>query len=240
MFIPRTLAQDDPRRRHRAWAARLIVDGSRRAGAVPRAVGEHHGRPGEPGGRARSPRATSAPQRDATFTSESRTEEARGSRPPTRSCRSPRRSSRRPTTGRTSSSPTTRWSGGSPACSSCATRGSLDGAEVTDRLSNDAPHIPFAWRAAGGRHRHRSLGGDRRRPAARASGRSSPIRSARTSWSRPAARVRDLVTTDLEGAERELAGDLAAALRGADARSPTRRRPPSRSPRPGPRCRRSR
>ena len=131
-------------RRHRPWP-RADRHGSRRAGAVPRAVGEHHGRPGEPGGRARSPRATFA--RSATR-------------------RSPRRAAPRrrraqaadevvPVT-ETIKSPTDNQEDQLLAYDTMARRvarvlelrdrGSLEGDEVIDRLSNDAPLIPFAWR----------------------------------------------------------------------------------------------
>ena len=208
MFIPRTLAQDDPRAGTGfgralivtilvALALFLVLSANITVGQENLAVGEI------------APRDIRA-QRDATFTSESRTEEARAQAadevvPVTETVKSPtdnqedqllaydtmvRRVAR---------------------VLELRDRGSLEGDEVTDRLSNDAPDIPFAWRqpvadidtvrweaiAAAGRTGVGTILAD-------------PVREDELFEART--RVRDLVTTDLEGAERELAGALAAAF----------------------------
>ena len=208
MFIPRTLAQDDPRAGTGlgralivtvlvALALFLVLSANITVGQENLAVGEI------------APRDIRA-QRDATFTSESRTEEARAQAadevvPVTETIKSPtdnqedqllaydtmvRRVAR---------------------VLELRDRGSLEGDEVTDRLSNDAPDIPFAWRqpvadidtvrweaiAAAGRTGVGTILAD-------------PVREDELFEART--RVRDLVTTDLEGAERELAGALAAAF----------------------------
>ncbi len=207
MFIPRTLAQDDPRAGTGlgralivtvlvALALFLVLSANITVGQENLAVGEI------------APRDIRA-QRDATFTSESRTEEARAQAadevvPVTETIKSPtdnqedqllaydtmvRRVAR---------------------VLELRDRGSLEGDEVIDRLSNDAPLIPFAWRqpvadidtvrweaiSAAGRTGVGTILAD-------------PVREDELFEART--RVRDLVTTDLEGAERELAGALAAA-----------------------------
>jgi len=89
--------------------------------------------------------------------------------------------------------------------------GSIDDAEVLSRLANDAEVIPFAQRAAV------AAMSVQRWNAVTEAGRvalgtilADPIREDDLFATR--SEVHDLVTTDLEGAERELAGDLAAAL----------------------------
>ena len=90
-------------------------------------------------------------------------------------------------------------------------RGSLEGDELLDRLANDAPHVPFAWRqliAEFDTERWEAVA-----PAGRTGLETilvDPIREDDLFDTRN--RVRDLVTTDLEGVERELAGALAAAF----------------------------
>jgi putative nucleotidyltransferase with HDIG domain len=207
MFIPRTLAQDDPRAGTGlaralivtvlvALALFLVLSANITVGQENLAVGEI------------APRDIRA-QRDTTFTSESRTEELRAQAadevvPVTETVKSPtdnqedqllaydtmvRRVAR---------------------VLELRDRGSLEGDEVTDRLSNDAPLVPFAWRqpiadidtvrweaiSAAGRTGVGTILAD---PV-----REDELLEART-------RVRDLVTTDLAGSERELAGALAAA-----------------------------
>jgi cyclic-di-AMP phosphodiesterase PgpH len=207
MFIPRTLAQDDPRAGRGlgralivtvlvAVALFLVLSANITVGQENLAVGEI------------APRDIRA-QRDATFTSESRTEEARAQAadevvPVTETVKSPtdnqedqllaydtmvRRVAR---------------------VLELRDRGSLEGQEVTDRLSNDAPLIPFAWREQVAEI------DTIRWEAVSAAGRTGvgtiladPVREDELFEVRT--RVRDLVTTDLEGAERELAGSLAAA-----------------------------
>src|SRR6187399_580080 len=89
--------------------------------------------------------------------------------------------------------------------------GSIDDADVLSRLANDAEEIPFAQRAAV------AAMSVQRWNAVSEAGRialgttlADPIREDDLFATR--SEVHDLVTTDLEGAERELAGDLAAAL----------------------------
>jgi putative nucleotidyltransferase with HDIG domain len=207
MFIPRTLAQDDPRAGRGlgralivtvlvALALFLVLSANITVGQENLAVGEI------------APRDIRA-QRDATFTSDSRTEELRAQAadevaPVTETVKSPtdnqedqllaydtmvRRVAR---------------------VLELRDRGSLEGDEVIDRLSNDVPLVPFAWRqpiadidtvrweaiSAAGRTGVSTILAD---PV-----REDDLFEART-------RVRDLVTTDLAGSERELAGALAAA-----------------------------
>jgi putative nucleotidyltransferase with HDIG domain len=207
MFIPRTLAQDDPRAGRGlgralivtvlvALALFLLLSANITVGQENLAVGEI------------APRDIRA-QRDATFTSDSRTEELRAQAadevaPVTETVKSPtdnqedqllaydtmvRRVAR---------------------VLELRDRGSLEGDEVIDRLSNDVPLVPFAWRqpiadidtvrweaiSAAGRTGVSTILAD---PV-----REDDLFEART-------RVRDLVTTDLAGSERELAGALAAA-----------------------------
>jgi putative nucleotidyltransferase with HDIG domain len=207
MFIPRTLAQDDPRAGRGlgralivtvlvALALFLVLSANITVGQENLAVGEI------------APRDIRA-QRDATFTSDSRTEELRAQAadevaPVTETVKSPtdnqedqllaydtmvRRVAR---------------------VLELRDRGSLEGDEVIDRLSNDVPLVPFAWRqpiadidtvrweaiSAAGRTGVSTILAD---PV-----REDDLFEART-------RVRDLVTTNLAGSERELAGALAAA-----------------------------
>jgi cyclic-di-AMP phosphodiesterase PgpH len=206
MFIPRTLAQDDPRAGRGlaralivtvlvALALFLVLSANITVGQENLAVGEI------------APRDIRA-QRDATFTSESRTEEARAQAadevvPVTETIKSP----------------TDNQEDQLLAFDTMTRRvarvlelrdsGSLEGDEVIDRLTIDAPLIPFAWRravadidtvrweaiAAAGRMGVETILAD-------------PVREDELFEVR--GRVRDLVTTDLAGAERELAGALAA------------------------------
>ena len=206
MFIPRTLAQDDPRAGRGlaralivtvlvALALFLVLSANITVGQENLAVGEI------------APRDIRA-QRDATFTSESRTEEARAQAadevvPVTETIKSP----------------TDNQEDQLLAYDTMTRRvarvlelrdsGSLEGDEVIDRLTIDAPLIPFAWRqpvadidtvrweaiAAAGRMGVETILAD-------------PVREDELFEVR--GRVRDLVTTDLAGAERELAGALAA------------------------------
>jgi putative nucleotidyltransferase with HDIG domain len=207
MFIPRTLAQDDPRAGTGlgralivtvlvAVALFLVLSANITVGQENLAIGEI------------APRDIRA-QRDATFTSESRTEEARAQAadevvPVTE----------------TTKSPTDNQEDQLLAYDTMARRvarvlelrdrGSLEGDEVLERLTNDAPLIPFAWR------QQVAEIDTTRWEAISAAGRTGvgtiladPIREDELFEART--RVRDLVTTDLEGAERELAGALAAA-----------------------------
>jgi len=208
MFIPRTLAQDDPRAGRGlaralivtvlvALALFLVLSANITVGQENLAVGEI------------APRDIRA-QRDATFTSESRTEEARAQAadevvPVTETIKSP----------------TDNQEDQLLAFDTMTRRvarvlelrdsGSLEGDEVIDRLTIDAPLIPFAWRravadidtvrweaiAAAGRMGVETILAD-------------PVREDELFEVR--GRVRDLVTTDLAGAERELAGALAAVF----------------------------
>ena len=207
MFIPRTLAETDPRGGHGlaralivivlvATALFLVLSANITVGQENLEVGQI------------APRDIRA-QRDTTFPSESRTEEAQAQAadevvPVTETIKSPtdnqedqllefdtmtRRVDR---------------------VLDLRDRGSLEGDEIIDRLVEDAPLIPFAWRqavadvdtnrweqvAAAGRVALETILAD---PV-----REDDLFDVRT-------RVRDLVTTDLQGAERELAGALAAA-----------------------------
>ena len=207
MFIPRTLAQDDPRAGTGlaralivtvlvALALFLVLSANITVGQENLAVGEI------------APRDIRA-QRDATFTSESRTEEAKA-----------QAADEVVAVTETIKSPTDNQEDQLLAYDTMVLRvarvlelrdrGSLEGDEVTDRLSNDAPLVPFAWRqpiadidsvrweaiSAAGRTGVGTILAD-------------PVREDDLSEART--RVRDLVTTDLAGSERELAGALAAA-----------------------------
>jgi putative nucleotidyltransferase with HDIG domain len=89
--------------------------------------------------------------------------------------------------------------------------GDLDGAELVERLETDAPAIPFARRGLVAEMplaRWTTVAEAAR--AAVATALAEPIREDELEATRTA--VRDLVTTDLEGDERALAGDLAAAF----------------------------
>jgi hypothetical protein len=87
--------------------------------------------------------------------------------------------------------------------------GTLTGDELIQRLTNDAPAIPFARRASVAEMdtTRWSIVADGARVAI-ATVLADPIRQDELVATRTA--VRDLVTTDLEGDERALAGDLAA------------------------------
>jgi cyclic-di-AMP phosphodiesterase PgpH len=208
MFIPRTLAQADPRAGHGlaralivivlvAAALFLVLSANITVGQENLEVG------------AIAPRDIRA-QRDTTFESESRTEEARAQAadevvPVTETIKSPTDNLEDQllmydtTTRRVDRVLDLRDSG------------SLEGDEVLERLSNDAPDIPFAWRqaiadfdtirweqvAAAGRTGLETILAD-------------PIREDDMFETRN--RVRDLITTDLDGTERELAGALAASF----------------------------
>ena len=208
MFIPRTLAQDDPRAGRGlaralivtvlvALALFLVLSANITVGQENLAVGEI------------APRDIRA-QRDTTFTSESRTEEARAQAadevvPVTETIKSPADNQEDQLlaydtmTRRVARVLELRDSG------------SLEGDEVIGRLTIDAPDIPFAWRqpvadidtvrweaiAAAGRMGVATILAD-------------PVREAELFEVR--GRVHDLVTTDLAGAEREMAGALAAAF----------------------------
>ena len=208
MFIPRTLAQSDPRAGRGlarammvivlvAAAIFLVLSANITVGQENLAVGVI------------SPRDIRA-QRDTTFQSESRTEEARAQAaaevvPVTETVKSPRDNQedqllRYDTTDRQVD-----------RVHALRDSGSLEGSEVEARLADDAPLVPFAWRRAVA-----ELDTNRWQQVS-AAGRTAletiladPIREDDLFEIRN--RVRDLVTTDLEGAERELAGALAAAF----------------------------
>ena len=207
MFIPRTLAQDDPRAGTGlaralivtvlvALALFLVLSANITVGQENLAVGEI------------APRDIRA-QRDTTFTSESRTEELRAQAadevvPVTETVKSP--SDNQEDQLLAYDTMVLRVA----RVLELRDRGSLEGDEVTDRLSNDVPLVPFAWRqpiadidsvrweaiSAAGRTGVGTILAD-------------PVREDDLSEART--RVRDLVTTDLAGSERELAGALAAA-----------------------------
>jgi putative nucleotidyltransferase with HDIG domain len=89
--------------------------------------------------------------------------------------------------------------------------GAIEGAEVVDRIASDAPAIPFVQRSAVAQldaTRWQAVAGAAR--VALETILADPIREDALFEVRNT--VRDLVTTDLQGAERELAGDLAAAF----------------------------
>ena len=208
MFIPRTLAQADANAgRGLARALIVIVLVATALFIVLSAnitVGQENLTPGEI-----APRDIRA-QRDMTFTSDSRTEELRAQAaeevtPVTETIKSPADNQEDQllaydTMMRRVS-----------LVLELRDRGSLEGNELTDRLANDAPLIPFAWRqvvaefetgrwevvAPAGRMGLETILAD-------------PIREDDLLDTRN--RVHDLVTTDLAGAERELAGALAAAF----------------------------
>jgi hypothetical protein len=208
MFIPRTLAQADPRA-GRGLARALIVIALVAAAlflvlSANITVGQENLEEGQI-----APRDIRA-QRDTTFTSDSRTEELRAQAadevvPVTETVKSPtdnqedqlalydtmtRRVDR---------------------VLDLRDRGSLEGEAVVARVANDAPNIPFAWRQTVA-----DVATDQWEAIA-AAGRtglgtilSDPLREDDLFEARN--RVHDLVTTDLEGADRELAGALAAAF----------------------------
>ena len=206
MFIPRTLAQSDPRAgRGLARALIVIVMVGAALFLVLSAnitVGQENLVVGQI-----APRDIRA-QRDQTFTSESRTDEARAQA----------EDEVVPVT-ETIKSPTDNQEDQLLAYDTMTRRvdrvlelrdgGSLEDDEVADRLTDDVPLIPFSSRqsiakvdttrwesiAAAGRT---ALGTVLADPI-----REDDLGDVRTS-------VRDLVTTDLAGAERELAGTLAA------------------------------
>ncbi len=208
MFIPRTLAQADPNAgRGLARALIVIVLVATALFIVLSAnitVGQENLIPGEI-----APRDIRA-QRDATFTSDSRTEELRAQAaaevvPVTETIKSPTDNQEDQLLAYDTM--TRRVS----LVLDLRDRGSLEGDEIFDRLANDAPDIPFAWRqliaefdperweavASAGRMGLETILAD-------------PIRQDDLFDTRN--RVHDLVTTDLEGTERELAGALAAAF----------------------------
>ena len=208
MFIPRTLAQADPNAgRGLARALIVIVLVATALFIVLSAnitVGQENLIPGEI-----APRDIRA-QRDATFTSDSRTEELRAQAaaevvPVTETIKSPTDNQEDQLLAYDTM--TRRVS----LVLDLRDRGSLEGDEIFDRLANDAPDIPFAWRqliaefdperweavASAGRMGLETILAD-------------PIREDDLFDTRN--RVHDLVTTDLEGTERELAGALAAAF----------------------------
>jgi cyclic-di-AMP phosphodiesterase PgpH len=207
VFIPRTLAQADPNAgRGLARALIVIVLVATALFIVLSAnitVGQENLTPGEI-----APRDIRA-QRDMTFTSDSRTEELRAQAaeevtPVTETIKSPADNQEDQLLAYDTMSRRV------ALVLDLRDRGSLEGDELTDRLANDAPLIPFAWRQV-----IAELDAERWDAVAPA-GRmgletilADPIREDDLRDTRN--RVHDLVTTDLEGAERELAGALAAA-----------------------------
>jgi cyclic-di-AMP phosphodiesterase PgpH len=205
MFIPRTLAQTDPRAGGLARAMIVIVLVGVALFLVLSAnitVGQENLEVGQI-----APRDIRA-QRDTTFTSDSRTEEARAQAA----------AEVVPVT-ETIKSPTDNLEDQLLAYDTVTRRvdrvlalrdaGALEGDELDDRLTDDAPEIPFSWRRAVA-----DIDTNRWEQVAVA-GRTAletilvdPIREDDLFETRN--RVRDLVTTDLQGAERELAGALAA------------------------------
>ncbi len=208
MFIPRTLARADPR--GGTGLARALIVIALVAAALflvlsaNITVGQENLEVGEI-----APRDIRA-QRDTTFTSESRTEEARAQAadevvPVTETIKSPTDNQEDQLLAYDTMTRRV------DRVIDLRDRGSLEGEEVAERLANDAALIPFAWRqtvaeltteqwaavAAAGRMGLETILAD-------------PLREDDLFEARN--RVRDLVTTDLEGADRELAGALAAAL----------------------------
>jgi putative nucleotidyltransferase with HDIG domain len=207
MFIPRTLARADPHAgRGLARALIVIVLVATALFIVLSAnitVGQENLIPGEI-----APRDIRA-QRDATFTSDSRTEELRAQAaaevvPVTETIKSP--TDNREDQLLAYDTMVRRVN----LVLDLRDRGSLESDELLDRLANDVPLIPFAWRqliAEFDTERWEAVA-----PAGRTgldTILADPIREDDLFDTRN--RVHDLVTTDLEGAERELAGALAAA-----------------------------
>ena len=208
MFIPRTLAQTDPRAGG-ALARAVIV-----AGLVATAifiilsanitVGQENLEVGQ-----LAPRDIRA-QRDQTFTSASRTEEARDAAadqviPVTETIKSP---------GDNQEDQLLAFD----ALSRRVIRvleerdaGTLEGQEIVDRLTADAPLLPFTHRplvADLSVTRWRMVGNGAR--LAIETTLADPIREDALFEARD--RARELVTTDLPAEQREVAGDLAAAF----------------------------
>ncbi len=209
MFIPRTLAQDDPRAgRGLARALIVIVLVAAALFLVLSAnitVGQENLEVGEI-----APRDIRA-QRDTTFTSESRTEEAAG--PGRRRGRSGHRDDQVADGQPGGPAPRLRHDDPAGRPGARPARPRLARGRRGDRPAGErrAGH-PVRLAPAGRRDGHRSLGDGRgggpdgpRDDPRRSRPRGGPVRGPRN-------RVRDLVTTDLEGAERELAGALAAAF----------------------------
>jgi putative nucleotidyltransferase with HDIG domain len=207
MFIPRTLAQADPNAgRGLARALIVIVLVAATLFIVLSAnitVGQENLTPGEI-----APRDIRA-QRDMTFTSDSRTEELQAQAaeevtPVTETIKSPADNQEDQLLAYDTMSRRV------ALVLDLRDRGSLEEDELTDRLANDVPLIPFAWRqviAEFDAERWEAVA-----PAGRMGLETilaDPIGEDDLPETR--ARVHDLVTTDLEGTERELAGALAAA-----------------------------
>jgi cyclic-di-AMP phosphodiesterase PgpH len=206
MFIPRTLAQSDPNAGPGlARALIVIVLVAVALFLVLSAnitVGQENLVPGEI-----APRDIRA-QRDLTFTSDSRTEELRAQAaeevtPVTETIKSPTDNQEDQLLAYDTMTRRV------DLVLDLRDRGSLEGDELLDRLANDAPLIPFAWR------QEISEFSPERWDAVASAGRmgletilADPIREDDLVDTRN--RVHDLVTTDLEGPERELAGALAA------------------------------
>ena len=208
MFIPRTLAQADPFA-GRGLARALIVIAIVAIAlflvlSANITVGQENLEVGEIA--SRDIRA----QRDTTFTSDSRTEEARAQAadevvPVTETIKSP--TDNREDQLLAYDTMTRRVD----RVLDLRDRGSLDGDEVIARIAADAPLIPFSWRKSVAEidtTRWENVSGAGR--IALETILADPVREDDLFAVRN--RVGDLVTTDLEGAERELAGALAAAL----------------------------
>jgi cyclic-di-AMP phosphodiesterase PgpH len=207
MFIPRTLAQSDPHAGRGlaralivivlvASALFLVLSANITVGQENLVVGQI------------APRDIRA-QRDTTFTSESRTEELRAQAadevvPVTETIKSP---------GDNQEDQLLAYDTMTRRVDrvlDLRDTGALEADEIADRLGDDTPLIPFAWRqsiaeidttrwasvAVAGRAALETILAD-------------PIREDALVEVRT--QVRDLVTTDLAGEERELAGSLAAA-----------------------------
>ena len=207
MFIPRTLAQADPnagRGLARALIVIVLVAGALfLVLSANITVGQENLVPGEI-----APRDIRA-QRDLTFTSDRRTEELRAQAaeevtPVTETIKSPADNQEDQLLAYDTMSRRV------VLVLDLRDRGSLEGDALLDRLANDVPLIPFAWRQSIAEF------SPPRWEAVAAAGRmglgtilADPIREDELVDTRN--RVLDLVTTDLEGTERELAGALAAA-----------------------------
>jgi cyclic-di-AMP phosphodiesterase PgpH len=206
MFIPRTLAETDPRAGHGlaraliviaiiAASLFLVMSANITVGQENLAVGEI------------APRDIRA-QRDATFISDSRTEELQDQAadevvPVTETIKSPTDNQEDQLLAYDTMDRRV------AVVLDLRDRGALEDEEVIERLSDDAPLIPFTWRqavaeidtnrweqvAAAGRMALETILAD-------------PVREDALAETR--SRVRDLVTTDLQGEERELSGALAA------------------------------
>jgi cyclic-di-AMP phosphodiesterase PgpH len=207
MFIPRTLAQADPRAGRGlpraliviaivAAALFLILSANITVGQENLAVGEI------------APRDIRA-QRDATFISDSRTEELQDQAadevvPVTETIKSPTDNQEDQLLAYDTMVRRV------DVVLELRDRDALEGDELRERLTDDVPLIPFTWRqsvaeldtnrwaqvAVAGRTALETILAD--------SVREDALDETRR-------RVRDLVTTDLQGEERELAGALAAA-----------------------------